>query len=59
MNPPKMILFDIGRTLIDYGEFCTRKGVDALMPYLVQKSGCRPEELWFVGDKLSVDVAGR
>lgn len=46
MTPPKMILFDIGRTLIDYGEFCTRKGVDALMPYLVENPlGLTAEEI--------------
>ena len=31
---PKMILFDAGRTLIDYVSIDTRKGVRALMPYL-------------------------
>lgn len=46
MNPPKMILFDVGRTLIDYGEFCTRKGVDSLMPYLVENPlGLTAEEI--------------
>lgn len=33
---PKMILFDVGRTLLDYAEIDTYKGVKALMPYIVE-----------------------
>lgn len=33
MNP-KMIIFDAGRTLLDYTEIDTRKGVSTLMPFL-------------------------
>ena len=31
---PKMIVFDAGRTLLDYTEIDTRRGVSALMPFL-------------------------
>lgn len=36
MNRPKMIIFDAGKTLIDYKEINTLKGVKALMPYIIQ-----------------------
>ena len=31
---PKMVIFDVGRTLLDYSEFDSLKGVRALMPYI-------------------------
>ena len=31
---PKMVIFDIGRTLLEYSEFDSLKGVRALMPYI-------------------------
>ena len=34
MAKPKMIIFDAGRTLLDYASIDTRKGVTALMPYI-------------------------
>lgn len=34
MTKPKMILFDAGRTLLDYVSIDTMKGVQALMPYI-------------------------
>lgn len=34
MMKPKMIIFDAGRTLLDYTSIDTRKGVRALMPYI-------------------------
>lgn len=41
MRKPKMVIFDAGRTLIDYAAFDTRKGVNALMPYIT----ANPQEL--------------
>ena len=31
---PKMVIFDVGRTLLNYSEFDSLKGVRALMPYI-------------------------
>ena len=31
---PKMVIFDVGRTLLEYSEFDSLKGVRALMPYI-------------------------
>ena len=46
MRKPKMIIFDAGRTLIDYASFDTRKGVNALMPYItVNPRGLCAEEI--------------
>lgn len=33
--PPKMIIFDAGRTLIDYKEINIRKGIEAYFPYII------------------------
>ena len=35
MKKPKMIIFDAGRTLLDYVNIDTMKGVNALMPYII------------------------
>ena len=35
---PKMVIFDVGRTLLDYSEFDSLKGVRALMPYISENS---------------------
>ena len=37
MSKPKMIMFDAGRTLLDYASIDTQKGVKALMPYITEK----------------------
>ena len=34
MRKPKMIIFDAGRTLIDYVSIDTMRGVRAIMPYI-------------------------
>ena len=34
MSKPKMIIFDAGRTLLDYASIDTLKGVKAFMPYI-------------------------
>lgn len=36
MNRPKMVIFDAGRTLIDYTDIDLLKGVRALMPYITE-----------------------
>ena len=36
MNRPEMVIFDAGRTLIDYASMDTLKGVRAFMPYLIK-----------------------
>lgn len=41
MNAPKMVLFDAGRTLLEYQDIDTLKGVTALMPYITSN----PREL--------------
>ena len=33
---PKMIIFDAGRTLLDYREINILKGKEALMPYIIK-----------------------
>lgn len=33
--PPKMIIFDAGRTLIDYKEINIRKGIETYFPYII------------------------
>lgn len=35
MAKPKMIIFDAGRTLLDYASIDTLKGVQAFMPYII------------------------
>ena len=44
MRKPKMIIFDAGRTLIDYVSVDTRKGVRALMPYIASNPRNLSEE---------------
>ena len=34
MSKPKMIIFDAGRTLLDYASIDTLKGVKAFIPYI-------------------------
>lgn len=34
MSKPKMVIFDAGRTLLDYASIDTLKGVKAFMPYI-------------------------
>lgn len=34
MTKPKMIIFDVGRTLVDYASMDTLRGVKAFMPYI-------------------------
>ena len=36
MPKPKMIIFDAGRTLLDYASVDTQKGVEALLPYIAE-----------------------
>lgn len=36
MAKPKMIIFDAGRTLLDYVSIDTQKGVKALLPYITE-----------------------
>lgn len=36
MSKPKMIIFDAGRTLLDYASIDTQKGVEALLPYITE-----------------------
>ena len=36
MSKPKMIIFDAGRTLLDYASIDTQKGVKALLPYITE-----------------------
>lgn len=36
MPKPKMIIFDAGRTLLDYASIDTQKGVEALLPYITE-----------------------
>lgn len=43
---PKMILFDAGRTLLDYANIDTLKGVKAIMPYIAENPrGLTAEEI--------------
>lgn len=109
--PPKMIIFDAGRTLIDYKKINIRKGIEAYFPYIISnphhytvdqietydsevfgmfdscrinrfefviassdygvmkpnrylfqagivKSGLEAKDIWYVGDKMAVDVRG-
>lgn len=46
MKKPKMIIFDVGRTLLDYESIDTLKGVKALMPYITENPrGLTAEEI--------------
>lgn len=46
MNAPKMVLFDAGRTLLEYQDIDTLKGVTALMPYITSNPrGLTVEEI--------------
>lgn len=36
MSKPKMIIFDAGRTLLDYTSINTRKGIESLIPYITE-----------------------
>lgn len=36
MPKPKMIIFDAGRTLLDYASIDTQKGVEALLPFITE-----------------------
>ena len=35
LTKPKMIIFDAGRTLINYKEINIRKGIEAYYPYII------------------------
>lgn len=52
MNRPKMVIFDAGRTLIDYVSVDTLKGVQALMPYIVSNPrNLTAEEINFITNR--------
>lgn len=35
LTKPKMIIFDAGRTLMNYKEINIRKGIEAYFPYII------------------------
>ncbi len=57
MNPPKMILFDYGRTLLHETGFDFLKGIRALYPYITKNPrGVTPEEFDAFGKNLYSEV---